>query len=242
MTAVWEVISRAGVVSTRYFPAPSEVGAAASRVVTDTRFQADALSTVLSWMIALSCATFIGATLGICVGMIAALRRVILPVVNFLRPLPSAALIPLGIVVIGAGAQLKITLAVIAATWPILLNTVHAVDHLDRAHLETARLFRSSRWTRLTVVTLPSVCPFLLTGVRISAAIALIVLVGTEFLVGGTIGIGQYAYMQGSAAGQMDLVVAATVLAATVNVLFDAAAAAVQRRWLQWAAPEDASL
>lgn len=122
-----------------------------------------------------------------------------------------------------------------AATWPILVNTVHALDEIDARLQDTARIFRTPRHRRLLWLVLPSIAPFVLTGVSVSAAIALIVLVGTEFLVGGTIGLGQVAYLWGSSAGRMDLVLAVVLMAATANCVVDIALDAAQRRWMPWA-------
>jgi NitT/TauT family transport system permease protein len=83
-------------------------------------------------------------------------------------------------------------------------------------------------------VTLPSIGPFVLTGVRISASISLIAVVGTEFLAGGSIGLGQYTFVQGTSGGRMDVVLAATVFTGLFGCLANAGLLALQRRWVPW--------
>ncbi|KOV84676.1 hypothetical protein ADL03_15450 [Nocardia sp. NRRL S-836] len=233
--AVWEALSRSGLVDRAFVPPPGRVALALGDLVTDREFLRDAVSTGLSWLIAITSATVLGVTLGLLLGYLPLLRRVLQPLVEFLRPLPSVALIPLAIVLLGSDAQTKISLAAFAATWPILITTVHALDEIEPRLVDITRIFRIPRRRRLLWHVLPSIAPFVLTGVRLSAAIALIVLVGTEFLVGGTVGIGQAAYLWGSSAGRMDLVLAVAVLAAAANAAVDLALIAAQQRWMPWA-------
>ncbi|EWM11087.1 ABC transporter permease [Kutzneria sp. 744] len=231
---VWEAASRLSLVDPRVLPPPSDVLVRFGLLFTDRSFVAGAISTVLSWSIALVCAWVVGLVLGLVLGSVPLLRLISMPVVEFLRPLPAVALIPLAIALFGTDAQTKITLAAFAATWPILLNTSYALGEVDPRLLETARCFRVSRWRVLTGVTLPSIGPFVVTGVRISASITLIAIVGTEFLAGGSIGLGQYAFLQGTSGGRMDVVLAATVFAGLFGCLVNAGFLTVQRRWVSW--------
>nr|WP_225955125.1 ABC transporter permease [Kibdelosporangium phytohabitans] len=231
---VWEVASRSG--DAKLIPPPSEVLTRCLTVFGEGRFVADVASTVLSWLIALSLATAIAVPLGIVIGRIPVVRAATMPLIEFLRPLPGVALIPLITVLLGAGAQMKITLATFAAVWPILFNTIYAVAEVDRHMVETARAFRTSRLRMITAVILPSSAPFVLTGVRLSASIALIAVVATEFLYGGSIGVGQFVYVHGLSAGRMDTVLAVTVLAGLFGLLINAALAGAHNRWLGWPA------
>ncbi|MFC0549028.1 ABC transporter permease [Kutzneria chonburiensis] len=238
---VWEAAARLGLVDTRVLPPPSEVLVRFALLGTEPRFVAGAISTVLSWFIALLCATVVGVASGLLLGSVPLVRLISTPIVEFLRPLPAVALIPLAIALFGTDAQTKITLAAFAATWPILLNTSYALGEVDPRLLETARCFRVSRWRRLTGVTLPSIGPFVVTGIRISASITLIAIVGTEFLAGGSIGLGQYAFLQGTSGGRMDVVLAATVFAGLFGCVVNAGFLAVQRRWVSWGSGEVAA-
>jgi NitT/TauT family transport system permease protein len=231
---LWEVTSRSGLVPPAYVPPPTRVAAAMTQLLTDPQFHAATVSTGLSWVIAVVCATAAGVVLGLLVGSVAALHTMVMPLVEVLRPLPTVALIPLAVVVLGTDAQTKITLAVFAATWPILLNTVYALDDRDTVQLDTARVYRVPRVHVLLRLTVPAIAPAVLTGVRFSASVALIVLVGTEFLAGGTPGLGQIAYIWGSSAGRMDVVLAVIVFAAVANCGVDAALTGAQQRWLSW--------
>jgi NitT/TauT family transport system permease protein len=85
-------------------------------------------------------------------------------------------------------------------------------------------------------VTIPATLPFVLTGIRFATSVALISLVSTEFLTGGTIGLGQFIYISGSSAGRMDLVLAGTAFAGVLGLLANQVINTAQARLLPWAA------
>ncbi|TNC28119.1 ABC transporter permease [Amycolatopsis alkalitolerans] len=234
--ALWEAVGRSGVIKAGVLPPPSTVLGQFFRLLGDPKFLGDAASTLLSWVIAILLATVIAVPLGILLGGLRPLRLLTGPVIEFLRPLPTVALIPLVVLLLGSGAQTKIALATFASVWPILFNTMYAFGEIDRQVLDTARAFRTPRTRLVYAVILPSVAPFVMTGVRLSAAVGLIVLVSTEFLSGNSIGVGQYVYFWGSSALRMDIVLAGTIFVGLVGYLVNIGLLGLQRRWLGWAA------
>lgn len=240
VVAAWETTSRSGLVDATYLPSPTLVAARLAHLLAESGFRAAVVSTLLSWALALMIAIAAGGGVGLLVGGVPGLGVLIGPVVEVLRPLPSVALIPLAVVVMGSGAQIKITMAVFAATWPILVTTVHALLTVDPVQADTAQIYRIPRIQALLGLTLPAIAPAVLTSIRLSASIALVVVVGTEFLAGGTIGLGEFAYVQGSSAGRMDLVLATTVLVALANGAVDTALLSWQRRAMPWSGRTDA--
>jgi NitT/TauT family transport system permease protein len=235
---LWEAASRLGLVDARYVPPPSLVLTRLAMLLGDKEFLADTVSTLLSWAIALSVASVIGVLGGLLFGTVPGLSTVVGPIVEFLRPLPSVALIPLVISVLGSDSQAKITLAAFAATWPIMVNTIYALGDVDPHMIDAARAHRVSGLRLLSGVTLPSIAPFVLTGIRFAGSVTLIVLVSTEFLTGGSIGVGQFVYISGSTGGRMDVVLAGTLFIGLFGALANAAFLGVQRRWMPWAPTE----
>ncbi|GLZ49017.1 nitrate ABC transporter permease [Actinomycetospora sp. NBRC 106375] len=232
--AVGEVVGRSGLVAPELLPPSSVVLARLAEIVGDPAFRADVVATVLAWVISLGLALAIALPAGLLLGSVPGVRIATRALVEFLRPIPSVALIPLAVVLIGQGPGSKIALAVYAAVWPIMFNTIYAVADVDPVLRETAAAFRVGRGRFVARVLLPAVAPFVLTGVRLAAAIALILLVSTELLVGGARGIGEFITQAGSGGGRMDLVLAATVVAGLVGLGANALCTAVQRRWLSW--------
>ena len=235
--AIWEAVSRLDVLDPRFLPPPSVVVARMVGLLGQRPFVLDLLATIVmsGGSRGIGLAILIAFPLGLLLGSVGVLRRAITPIVEFLRPIPSVALIPLSISVLGSGPGTKIALAVFASLWPILFNTSYALKDVDPQLIDTARSFRVRRWRIMTGVRLPFIAPFVLTGVRFSAAVALIVVISTELLVGASGGLGQFIYLQGSNAGRMDLVLAGTVLAGVFGYLVSAALGATQRRFFRWA-------
>ncbi|MDR7301535.1 ABC transporter permease [Haloactinomyces albus] len=232
---VCEIVGRSGLAPQEYLPPPSIVLTELARLLGERTFLLDVIATMLAWLIALSITAVIAVPAGLLLGSVPMLRNAVGAVVEFLRPIPSVALIPLVLVIAGGGPDTKIFLAVYAAVWPLLFNTIYALGEIDDQLIDSTRAFNISRREVLLRVTLPSVTPFVLTGLRLSASTALIVLISTEMLAPGSGGIGHFIYLASSGAGRMDQVLAGTLVAGMLGYLINAGMAGVQRRWVTWA-------
>ncbi len=234
---VWEVASRTDLVAGYYLRPPTVVLPTMVELLFDAGFLRAVVATVAATLIAIGLAVLIAVPAGLLLGSVPLVRRSTMTVVEFLRPIPSVALIPLALLTFGTGPDTKITLAVYGALWPILFNTMYALDELDPQHVETARSFGVSRVGVLTRVALPSAAPFVLTGVRLSFAIALAVVISTELFAGGNIGIGQFVLEAGSGASNMDQVLAGTVLAGLIGYAANAGLERLHSKLFAWNAP-----
>jgi ABC-type nitrate/sulfonate/bicarbonate transport system permease component len=153
-------------------------------------------------------------------------------VIEFLRPIPSVALVPLAVLIYGSGLESKVFLAAFASTWPLLMQTLYGVQDVDPVATDTARSFGFSRPQRMLRVTLPSAVPYIATGVRISAAVALILAVTAELVIGSP-GLGREINIarQSEATDIMyALIVATGLIGWLINALF----ARGERRVLHW--------
>lgn len=233
---VWEAFSRSGFVPQKYFPPPSTVLLRLGELLTQADFLLELVATVLAWAIALGVSIAIAVPAGLLLGSVRQVRTASRVIIEFLRPVPSVALIPLALVAVGSGPETKIALAVYAAVWPILFNTIYALDEIDPVMVETARSFGFSRVRTMFTVALPHSAPFVLTGIRLSAAVALILVVSTEYLAGGGVGLGNFALNASTGAGRMDLVLAGTVVAGLIGYLINEILEQVHKRGLRWSA------
>ncbi|GAA4612059.1 ABC transporter permease [Saccharopolyspora hordei] len=230
----WELFSWSGTVPQQYFPPPSTVFQRLFELLGDQAFLLDVIASVLAWAISLGIAIALAVPAGLLLGSVRSIRTATRAIIEFLRPIPSVALIPLAIVLVGAGPETKISLAVYAAVWPILFNTIYALDEIDPVMVDTARSFGLGRGRVMFTVALPNAAPFVLTGVRMSAAVALILVVSTEFLAGGSSGLGSFVLDASSGAGRMDLVLAGTLVAGVIGYLINEALELLHRRGLRW--------
>jgi len=196
--------------------------------------------TLHAYLEGLAFAILIGVTAGILIGASRTLRDASSVVIEFLRPIPAVALIPLAIVLFGTfGIAAHRFVVVFAAVWPILINTIYGVRGGDRMLHDVARTSGVGRAGRLLRVTLPAALPSIATGVRISAAVALVVCVTAEYRTGAG-GIGDYMNDQ-RLAFQIPELYAAVVLVALIGFAVNVGLRAVQRRTLFWAGEERAA-
>ncbi len=235
--AVWEVASRTDLVPEYYLPPPSVVLPKLVSLLGDPEFVRAAVATFAATVLALVIATLVAVPAGLILGSVPPVRRAVMTLVEFLRPIPSVALIPLALLTFGTGPDTKVALAVYGAVWPILFNTMYALDEVDPLHVETARAFGSGRVAVLARVALPSAAPFVLTGVRLSFAIALGVVISTELFSGGTVGLGQVVQVASGGGLNMDTVLAGTVLAGLIGFGANAGLEWSHRKLFAWNLP-----
>jgi ABC-type nitrate/sulfonate/bicarbonate transport system permease component len=136
-------------------------------------------------------AVFLAVSIGVAMGVWRSFYFLLEPLVEFLRPIPSPAYLPMAILFLGIDDGMKVFMVAFAAFFPILLNTVTGVRSVDPILLETAKTFGYGRGAIISKILLPAAAGYVLTGMRISLAIALIVTVIAE-MVAGNSGIGFY--------------------------------------------------
>jgi NitT/TauT family transport system permease protein len=229
-----EFLTRLEIVPPIYLPPASMVLHRMFLLLQDPGFLRHVLATLEAWFVGLMLATAISVPLGVFIGTSEPAYRIIAPVIEFMRPIPSVALIPLGILLWGQGFAMKIILVAYATTWPILFNTVYGVHDVDPIAIETARCFGLRPAAVLRRISLPSAAPFVFTGIRISASIGLIVVVGAELLASADSGIGSYILFVSANGGQMDSVLASAAIAGLMGACINAILAICDRRLFGW--------
>lgn len=178
----------------------------------------------------------IAAVLGVAIG--AALGRsrtgmdYVGPLFAFFRAIPSPALLPVFIGLIGLNNDMKFSLIVFSCIWPVLMNTVDGVRSVDAVKTDTARSFSTPRTQWVTMVVLPAALPKIFAGLRLSLAIAVILMVVSE-LVGDTTGIGANLTRAQSLSDYITMW-AWIVLVGILGYVLNLALLAVERRALRW--------
>jgi len=231
---VVEFVTRLELVPPAYLPRASTVVVRMVALMQDPKFILHVAATLYAWSVGLALATLISVPLGILIGTSNLAYRMISPLIEFMRPIPSVALIPLAILLWGQGFSTKIILVSYATIWPILFNTVYGVHDVDPIAVQTARAFGLNHGAILRRINLPSAAPFIFTGIRISASIGLIVVVGSELLASADSGIGSYILFVSSSGGQMDSVLAGAAIAGIVGAIINGALEIIDRRIFAW--------
>ncbi|ODB78588.1 MULTISPECIES: ABC transporter permease [Micromonospora] len=229
---VWQLIPALGLVDPDYLPYPTDVFGRLAQEVRDLAFWRRVRLTMTSWVIGLTVATLAAVALGTVVGMVPFLRRATHTTVEFLRPVPSVALIPLAVLMFGLQMRAALVIIVYAAFWQVFVQVIYGVADVDSVARDTARSFGLTRAERLRYLILPTALPYLMTGLRLGAAVALILAVTAEMVIGNP-GLGRMIELSrsaGDAVGLYGLVVVTGMLGLLVNVVFRF----VERRSLAW--------
>lgn len=152
--------------------------------------------------------------------------------VEFLKPIPPIALIPLGLLLWGPSPGMKLFLITLGAVWPLLTQLVYGIKQIDGVATDMARSYRLGWRLTTTRIVVPSILPFAMTGLRISAAIAVIIAIVTE-MIGGAAGLGQQIVVAQSA-GAIDQMYALILAAGLLGLIINACFKAVERPMLFW--------
>lgn len=187
--AFWEFGSRAGFIDVKFFSSPSAIFAAGVKEVQIPRFWEDVRVSFSEFAIGYGLAIVLGVPLGLLTGWYRRLQYLIDPWLNFLNSLPRFALLPVIVIAFGLGIWSKIVVAFLGAFFAIMIPTIQGVRTVDRRYLDVASSFRASRSRLFLTVVAPATVPFIVTGLRLGIARALIGVVTGE-LFAATNGLG----------------------------------------------------
>jgi ABC-type nitrate/sulfonate/bicarbonate transport system permease component len=228
----FELAPRVGLFPRSSFPPTSEVGRALFDML-GTAEPWNALRTTLSsWARAMGLATLVAVPLGLLIGSSRVGSLLCKFTVEFLRPIPSVALIPALVLIYGTHSSLTVALGAFAAAFPLLFQAMYGIADVEPLATDMSRAYGMGRLARLRHVVLPSCAPYLATGLRISASVALILVVTGEYVV-GVPGLGQKVLVAQSA-GAYDRAYAWIFLTGLLGLVLNLLFAAVERRYLRW--------
>jgi NitT/TauT family transport system permease protein len=231
---ILQFVTSLGLVPSIYLPKASTVVQRMVELAVDPKFLRHVLATLAAWASGLAVAILISVPLGIVIGTSDLAYKMSSPVIEFMRPIPAAALIPLAILLWGQGFAMKVILVAYATTWPILFNTIYGVHDVDPIAVQTARCFGLKQGAIHWRISLPSAAPLIFTGIRISASIGLIVVIAAELLASADSGIGSYILFVSLNGGQMDSVLAGAAIAGILGVLINSFFGLIDRRMFAW--------
>jgi NitT/TauT family transport system permease protein len=231
---VAEFITRLEIVPPIYLPRASVVVERIVGLLSEPAFLVHVGWTLYAWAIGLSLASVVGIADGVLIGSSDLAQRMSSAIVEFMRPIPSVAIIPLGMILWGQGLAMKVILVTYATLWPILYNTIYGVHDVDPIALQTARAFGLRPMAVLRRITLPSAAPFIFTGIRISASMGLIVVVGAELLASADRGIGSFILFASSSGGQMDTVLAGAAIGGLLGLVINGILSSLDHRLFGW--------
>jgi ABC-type nitrate/sulfonate/bicarbonate transport system permease component len=235
---VWELVSRSGLISEQDLPSMTASFSKLWELVQTSAFWTAFAQTVRGWALGLGLAAVLAIPIGIWLGSSDFAASAFRIPIEFLRPIPSAALIPVLFLTLGTTLQSEVFLAAFGAFWPLLIQTMYGVRDVDPIALDTARSFGVGRFERLWRIKLPSAVPYIVTGLRISSTVALILAFTAELFM-GLPGLGQAVNFAQSYGLHEDLyayALATGFLGVAIHFLM----VALERRALHWHASQRA--
>ncbi|MCX4855435.1 ABC transporter permease [Streptomyces canus] len=230
--ALGEAVPRLGLVKEEYFPPTSRIASAFADELSDGAFWTALGDTLTGWALGLAIAVSAGIVIGVIVSVVPYLREATASTIEFLRPIPSVALIPLAVLLYGSELRSVLLLVVYASFWQVLIQTLYGVQDVDPVADETARSYGLGTWARIRHVLWPTALPYVMTGVRLAAAVALILAITGELVIGAP-GLGaRIAVAQNSQA--VPEMYALIVVTGLLGLLINVGARTVERRALAW--------
>lgn len=227
-----ELMPRLGIVDADYLPPSSEILRELFAQLGGDGFWTAFGQTLCGWAIGLAVSMIAGIAVGMVIGSVPVLRRLTASTIEFLRPIPSVALIPLVVLMYGSQPRSALILVVYAAFWQVLVQVLYGVADVDPVVRDTARSYRFSRLAVFRQVVWPTALPYVVTGFRLAAAVALILEVTAELVI-GVPGLGQRVGVARSS-GAVTTMYALVVVIGLVGVAVNVFARLVERRVLRW--------
>lgn len=130
---------------------------------------------------------------GVLIGLFPVIGKAVDPFIQILKPVSPLAWLPIGLGLIKDSESTAIFVIAITSLWPTLINTKFGVSNVDPTYIDVTRTLGASPWRTITKVILPAAAPSIVSGMRISAGIAWLVIVAAEILIGGT-GVGYFVW------------------------------------------------
>lgn len=228
----WQLYAQFGPISNDFLPYPVEVFAQFFANFALTSFWQSVGATMWAWLLGLVISSVAGLVVGVIIGSSGFLRRATFTVIEFLRPIPSVALIPIAALAFGPQLEAELLVIVYGCFFVVLIQTLYGVADVDKVAHETALTIGLNWPQRVRYLVIPTLMPYFFTGVRLSATIALILGISAELII-GTAGLGQsvaQAQLNGAPVAMYALIVTSGVLGIIINT----GAKVAERKALFW--------
>lgn len=228
----WEALPRLGFVKEKFLPPASKVVVQFVDYLGQPSFWSDVAQTMIAWALGLAISIVAAVVLGLVIGSSAFLRKATHSTIEFLRPIPSVALIPVAVLLFGTKLESSLLLVIYASFWQVLLQVLYGVADVDPVAENTAKSYGLGRIARVRHVVWPTVLPYLMTGIRLASAVALILAITAELIIGSP-GLGyQIGLTQsGGAVVEMYALIIATGL---IGVVINIGVRMLEKQVLSW--------
>jgi sulfonate transport system permease protein len=235
LLALWWAASHGGWLSRVFLPTPEATLVSLHEGWGEGALAQQTAATVQRMLLGWGLAGALGVLLGVGIGVSSTLRAWVGPTLEFIRPLPASAVMPLAISLWGLSGPMVLAVVAFGAMWPVLLATVHGIAAVHDGHRELARALQLSRAAFVLKIGLPNALPDILAGLRLALTVSLIVSVVGE-MIASQPGLGQAILLAARSFRASELYAGIALLGA-VGFVSNALLAAAERRLLKWQHP-----
>jgi sulfonate transport system permease protein len=232
LVALWWAASALGVLDPRLLSGPGDVVATAGELVADGRLADHALISLQRAGLGLLFGVVAGVVLAVLAGLSRLGEYLVDGPLQIKRAIPALAMLPLLILWLGIGEQMKVTVIALGVAVNLYINTYASLTGIDQRHVELAESLGLRRWEFLRRVVVPGSLPGFFVGLRLAVTSSWLGLIVVE-QINATSGIG-YMMFQAQQYAQTDVIVVGLVVYGVFGFLSDALVRAVERRALSW--------
>jgi ABC-type nitrate/sulfonate/bicarbonate transport system permease component len=232
LVALWQLGASTGFISTLFLSSPVAIAATLWRLTVSGQLWTHLSASLARLLIGWFAGTIFGMATGVAAGLWSATRSPIMAVVSALFPIPKIALVPLFIVWFGIGEGSKLATISLGVFFPTVIATMGGVDNVPRGLIRMGQSFGLSTWTIIRAIILPGAAPAILSGFRVSASIAIVLLVAAE-MIGAEQGIGAFVLSAGNLY-DTDALLAGIVVLSVIGLGVAGLIGVLERLLLRW--------
>jgi ABC-type nitrate/sulfonate/bicarbonate transport system permease component len=185
----WELAAATGLIDVRFFPAPSAIIAKLIEMARSGELTENVLISLQRIVLGFLLGGVPAIVIGIAMGIWRPIRALVDPLIVATYPIPKSSLLPLILLIFGLGEMSKVMMVAIGVFYPMAINATAGVLQINQIYLDVGKSFKASPWDTFRTIALPGALPFIMTGVKLGAGLALILIAIAE-MVGAKSGIG----------------------------------------------------
>jgi NitT/TauT family transport system permease protein len=189
LLVLWEIAAQTGFVDVRFFPAPSTIISALLKMAQSGELLENVLISLQRITLGFLLGGIPAIFIGILMGISRPVRALVDPLITATYPIPKSSLLPLILLIFGLGEMSKVVMVAIGVFFPVAINATAGVLQISPIYLDVGKSFKASRWDTFRTIALPGALPFIMTGIKLGAGLALILIAIAE-MVGAKSGIG----------------------------------------------------
>lgn len=219
MLLIWYMLSTAGVLNNYIIPPPVEILETAIVLFKKGTLSKHVMASLYRVFTGFAAAFILAFPTAVLVGMARTLEDYLNPLLEFIRHIPPIACIPMLILWLGIGEAPKIAVIILAAFFPIFLNTLNGVIGCDEKLLEVGHIFKFTAKEKFLKIILPSAMPSVIVGMRLGLGYSWRALIGAE-LIAASAGIG-YMIMDAEQLSRPDIIIVGIITIGILGYLID---------------------